>query len=256
MSLRQLLLVCGCGLVLTLIFVFGQDFVKGESEPSQKPNPIPSPTPEIVKKVGNLFSYGLFRFFPDQKIQLIDNYSSQNSFATIISDYNCVNAINGGFYDTNNLPLGWINVQGKQISHRIKSSLVNGFIYEEKSGKIGIEYEWPGNQVGWGLQTGPILISKGHSVDLKLRSDKPARRSVCVVDKFGMSSWVVVHGASSVFDGPELDKLPDLINEIGKMENIEIYNAINLDGGSASAFKNGAKILNEFNSVGSVICVF
>lgn len=106
------------------------------------------------------------------------------------------------------------------------------------------------------MQTGPILISKGHSVDLKLRSDKPARRSVCVVDKFGMSSWVVVHGASSVFDGPELDKLPDLINEIGKMENIEIYNAINLDGGSASAFKNGAKILNEFNSVGSVICVF
>ncbi|KKW11013.1 MAG: hypothetical protein UY49_C0010G0009, partial [Microgenomates group bacterium GW2011_GWC1_49_7] len=67
--------------------------------------------------------------------------------------------------------------------------------------------------------------------------------------------FLTVYKEDSVFEGPLLADLPKVIQKINTEENLGIVDALNLDGGSASAFDNGETSLSELTPVGSLFCV-
>ena len=57
------------------------------------------------------------------------------------------------------------------------------------------------------------------------------------------------------YSGPLLARVPYILEKIAKKEQITIPDAINLDGGSASAFLSPDTHLTELNPVGGYFCI-
>jgi hypothetical protein len=64
-----------------------------------------------------------------------------------------------------------------------------------------------------------------------------------------------VYDPSSSFRGPKLADLPSFVSKLEKDVQVPLADAINLDGGSASTFKNGETYLTELSPVGSLLCI-
>lgn len=207
----------------------------------------------LVEVNGQNFEYAIWKNNPSTNINLVANFTQQASMVDIVLKNNCVAAINGGFYDTKNQPLGWLVENKQTLKKPIKSSLFNGFVYQ--TGKVfGIKRTVPAALASWGIQTGPIVWESGKPLQLKLTSDKFARRIVLAVNNNALVIWMAIYGQNSVFDGPRLANLPKIVALINDQEQLQLDTAVNLDGGSASAFYSPEKKLYEFSSVGSVLC--
>jgi len=156
-------------------------------------------------------------------------------------------AINGGFYDTANKPLGLFRIGETVLAKQIQSNLLNGFLSDD-----GITVAVPTGR--FVLQSGPLLIQRGNPLPLKIQNDEHARRMVAAKTGEGFL-FLTVYKEDSVFEGPLLADLPKVIQKINTKENLGIVDAINLDGGSASAFKNAETTLSELTPVGSLFCI-
>jgi len=67
--------------------------------------------------------------------------------------------------------------------------------------------------------------------------------------------FMVIYDPKSVFLGPELVDLPQIVSLVSAENDLNIADAINLDGGSASAFKSRDFSLSEISPVGSFFCL-
>lgn len=197
--------------------------------------PVPTPTPAISDG-----SYA-YQLFTASHITLLPNYTEKQTSDELGSS--CTAYINGGFYDTSNAPLGLVRIGDTVISKQIQSRLLNGFVSDE-----GINVQ-AGN---FSIQTGPQLIESGKPLSLKIQNDEHARRMVAA--EADTLIFLAIYNADSVFDGPLLADLPIILDEINNKENLGIVQAVNLDGGSASAFYNGTVRLSELTPVGSLLC--
>ncbi len=90
---------------------------------------------------------------------------------------------------------------------------------------------------------------------LVIQHDEPARRTIAAKTRDNTYVFLTVYDENSVFGGPLLSDLPSAVEEISNREEFRIADAINLDGGSASAFYNGDANLSELTSVGSIFCI-
>jgi uncharacterized protein YigE (DUF2233 family) len=171
-----------------------------------------------------------------------------------MSENNCVSAVNGGFYDKQNRPLGYFQSNGKTFTPKIDSDLLNGFLWENASGSAVISRELPNTTVIFALQTGPMLMFDEKTLLLSINNDSRARRMVAGKNMYNQLVFFTVYNGDSVYDGPLLTDLPSVIQAIGTKENLNIAEAINLDGGSASAFYSGDTRLSELTPVGSLVC--
>lgn len=177
-----------------------------------------------------------------ENLTLIPNYTQKKAVKDLVAENNCKAGINGGFYDENNLPLGWLFWGGNLVQKPRNSDLFNGSVWQDMKGKINIGYADVPKDVTWGFQTGPRLIEQGKKVSLNLESDKAARRSVLGVSTEGKVSLVSV---PDIYLGELADKIASL----------NFWEAINLDGGRASAFWDGSNLVPELEPVGSFICL-
>lgn len=193
----------------------------------------------IIGSKDNLKSYYVYKTNFD-KLALIANFTEKTSSKILSDDNNCVAGINGGFYGTDNKPVGWF-VNDKFVQKAKNSQLFNGFVSNK-----GTSSEKPENAV-WGFQTGPMILVKNKPIDLSLINDKPARRSVLA----GNSKQVMLINVDPI----DLVDLPQKIEEISKKEKLNIETAINLDGGAASAFISPEISISETDPVGSWLCV-
>src|SRR5258706_8251551 len=73
------------------------------------------------------FNYSLFSVTNISSVTLIPNFSKKESSTTIMEKNNCKQAINGGFYDKHNNPLGLFISDSQKIGQQIPSTLLNGF---------------------------------------------------------------------------------------------------------------------------------
>lgn len=167
--------------------------------------------------------------------------------------HSCQSGINGGFYDTDGQPLG-LFVAGQIASKAIRSSLLNGF-FTINAGTPSISQTPPEGNVRLGLQTGPRLLEDGSALPLRILRDERARRMVAAISSVNDVVFIALFSPDSVFDGPLLGDTPAIIRAISQQENINLVQAINLDGGSASAFYNQTVSLEELTPVGSMFCV-
>jgi hypothetical protein len=251
--------------LIFILFIFctatGIYFLISQNETVLTPlaiNP-PTPTPTPLKQTQTItwnaheFAYGYFIVSDHPRIRLIPNFVTPAGTETLVGDNACTHAINTGFYSKNNDPIGlWKNESGF-LGTAETNALLNGF-YSIYDNEPTISYDAP-PQSRIAFQTGPILMHDGESVKLAIKNDEPARRMVGGIAENGSSVFLTVYDPLSPLRGPYLNDLPAIVRLIAKQTGIGFISAINLDGGSASAFYSDGKGVWELNPVGSLLCV-
>ena len=209
------------------------------------------PDGEATKQIEK-YGYAISADIDAKSLRLIPNYEQKLPTKEIVEANNCQQGINGGFYDTENKPLGLLTVKGVDISRRKTSSLFNGFVNLD-SENLTID-ESPASGAGFVMQSGPILVKDGQPTMLSMARDKPARRMVLGNTKNGKVFFLSVFDNNIENLGPYLQELPPLVAQIAQKENLELGSAINMDGGQASAFYAAEMTIVETEPVGSFWC--
>ena len=233
-------------LITFLIAVAAITFTR-RSTPGPTITPTPTPSPPQTK------GYAFIVTDP-RNVSLIPNFSEKKTSEQLWSENDCSSGISGGFYDTDNRPLGLFIANGETLRKISNSTLINGFFGIGEDGRPFISRQAPSTS-RMALQTGPRLYANGQPLPLAIRNDEHARRMVAAVTSDQNIIFITFYQPESVFDGPRLEELPTRISDINKKELLNITDAINLDGGSASSFIGSNVTLNELTPIGSFFCI-
>jgi len=193
---------------------------------------------------------------PDSdRIVLYPNYQEKLTAQMAEGRYGCSSIVSGGFYSPENKPLGLVIAQNSKIADFRNSDLFNA-IYSINDFKTPrITRDIPQDELRLALQAGPLLIENGIFQQLKLIRDEQARRLIVATTGDNQTIFIVFYNPDSVYVGPSLVDLPDLLKQFEEDKNIKIADAMNLDGGTASVFNNGDINLPEATLSGSFFCI-
>lgn len=266
MSKRSLMFI----IVLSAITLTGYSLITQRSQekkilssiaPSTTPTPVRLPNGKIIDLQFNnqslrILSVGIPA---TASMILIPNFSEKLFGENIAKDNNCDVAINGGFYKGDHTPLGLFMTQGNTIRKAVKSSVANGFFWQEKLGARHTSPQAPVNleNLNFILQSGPYF--KVRNRILNLINDGRARRSLIGEDANNNLYFISVITKQNSYSGPYLADLPVIFSLSQVQEELPLTTILNLDGGGASFFysrdNEGEFILSALSPVGSVICV-
>lgn len=213
--------------------------------------PSPSASPDLAQ-FGD-YRYAWVKLDNLANLKLLPNHDAQASSEDLAKTYHCQVLVNGNFYDENDRPLGWLVSQGETLSKAIISSLFNGFLSLSPS-NVTISLSVPQGSVNFGLQSGPLLILDSKPQLLKINNDQPRRRVIVALNNQSELIFLVLTGTDSLYSGPLLADTPKLVLALGQALNQNLVTALNLDGGSASAFHTDTIHLNEYAYIGSFFC--
>lgn len=208
--------------------------------------PSPSPQLESISFNQQIYSYAYIMIEDLSRIHLLANYSEKLPSQDLMKRYGCQILVNGNFYDKSDRPLGWLVSNGQVLSQPIKSALFNGFLSISDS-IAEINYVLRTDPVDIGLQSGPLLILDSKPLLLKINQDEPRRRIVAAIN---INQQLMFLAVNSVL----LADTPAVISAIGRQVSQPVLAAINLDGGSASAFITPQFQLKEYSYIGSFFC--
>ena len=254
----RLLLVSSITLgVALLFFIFGKPQTTHQVPlPSDSPTVTPSPTPlqqsMDIQNGGKTYRIAWLKLNDLSKLTLIPNFTEKRTAQSFIESNECETVVNGGFYTKDNQPTGLFVTEGKTIRGNIPNTLLNGYIVIDKNNNAMILMSPPDELVRIALQTGPILIRGGKMATLAIRDDEFARRVVVGISQKGAVIFLTVYDPENIWSGPKLADTPDVLSSI--IESLQLTDAVNLDGGSASAFIRSDLSLQELTSVGSFFC--
>src|SRR3989344_4783806 len=127
------------------------------------------------------------------------------------------------------------------------------FTYFTISDLSTITFNRPENLPRAAVQSGPMLMFEGTPLSLRLANDELRRRVIALLVNDELIFMTVV-GQDSELSGPYLSDLPGLVEAIAGKNGWQVSQAINLDGGTASAFYTDKVYLEELNPVGSIFC--
>ena len=189
------------------------------------------------------------------KLNLIPNFEKKLTSEQALEDYDCKNLVNGGFYSKEELPIGLFFSDGDQMQRFGINAVLNGVFYIKTDGEVGISREIRDADYKLALQSGPILLKDGQKQSLDLANDKKARRVVVGTTNEEKIVFLIVYDNESMFVGPYLSELPDVVDEFNNQTDLGIVNALNLDGGAASVFYSDSVKMSEISLVGSFFCI-
>ena len=238
-------------------------------EPLLSPEPTPATSPssgpnKVMEKMtavtiaDTTYRYTWNVITEPKNLILYPNFDQKMGSSQLIIEKHCQLLVNGGFYTEGGQPIGWFVTEGKEQSPRLINRLLNGQFWIGKSGNnfIGInDKDLVGDDIYSGLQTGPLLMKDNQLLELLIKNDKPRRRMVATRSSAGELILLAITSDSSFFEGPLLQTLPAVIEAIGTKENTKINAAVNLDGGSASAFYSDKIHIKEATWIGSYFCL-
>jgi exopolysaccharide biosynthesis protein len=194
-----------------------------------------------------------------ENLSLRSNLSDQLSAKEAKDKYECTRIISGGFYSDSETQgkdgkhIGLFVTEGETLSPYKGNSLFNGFLHIENESAT-ISSNVPSNS-DIALQTGPLLMTSGNPRKLSLVRDEKARRMVAATTSDNKLLFMTFFESSSYVSGPKLAELPELVKKLGEEEQLEIIDAINLDGGAHSAFITDEVTLTDIQTPGSYFCV-
>jgi exopolysaccharide biosynthesis protein len=224
------------GLLLLLCLVairsaFSQ-WVEGavQSEVSSRPGLIHRYLELEEKSSGQVASVELAIFTGKaMALRVIDNPDGTAELATAAPRAGCLAGVNGGYFDPNFAPIGLRIADGKIVKPAVRARLMTGMVMSTASGVQILrmnEYS-PKRKAIAAVQCGPLLVDGGLPVK-GLNGDRMARRTFVAVagDRaaLGLCSETSLAGVAQILAGIRL-------GDSGK-----ITRALNLDGGSSSAF--------------------
>ena len=246
---------------ILLIFAFAVLYWKYRLPYTQRPiQQKPSPTPESKPLENSLewndrtYIYDYFTVEFGEKLELIPNFTEKMTSSDIADTHTCTKGINGGFYDTNSMPLGGFKSVDGVLKKPVSNRLIDGYIWN-KGANRAITLSEPPDDAQWYLQAGPLLMLNGKTTAISIGNDEYRRRMIAGLTKDKRLLFLTVYNSESVYEGPLLADLPALLSLLNRNAGLNITDALNLDGGSASAFVSKDKVLQEFSPIGSFFCV-
>ena len=164
-------------------------------------------------------------------LRVIDQPAPQRSdLAQVMRQEGCLAGINGGYFDPNLAPLGLLVADRKMIAPLQKARLLTGVLTASSRGvQIVRVREFPRQQkLDAAIQCGPFLVDLGRPVR-GLEETHQARRTFAAVAKpdraaLGFCSEISLADLAKVLATTRL------------ADGFDISRALNLDGGSSSAF--------------------
>lgn len=253
-------------LILVSFFSFLFSFLPLDQKSIGNPiSPVASPGSELKTNInknpvslevnGIKFNAYYYKIENPEKLELYPNFSQKQTAAEIVNQRKCSALFNGSFYDKDNSPIGLFVSQSKKSSPATFNSLLNGFLMVNSDDSLTITDLAPLNMTRWVLQSGPLLFKDGRALPLRINDDENARRIVSAITKDNKLIFITFYDPENNLQGPYLAYLPQYLNEFALTTGIKIEEAINLDGGGASAFYANNFFLPEFNSIGSYFCL-
>jgi Phosphodiester glycosidase len=160
------------------------------------------------------------------KLRVIDNHDSTN-LEPVVQSSGCLAAVNGGYFDPSFAPLGLRIIDGKTTSRLTRGRLLTGVIASGSVTEIFRVGEFSSRRK-WNaaVECGPFLVDLGRPVR-GLESTREARRTF-------VASGSNDRAALGYCPSATLAELAQILT--GRIGDFKIQRALNLDGGSSSAF--------------------
>ena len=163
-------------------------------------------------------------------LRVIDNPTGEDNLATVMRRESCLAGVNGGYFDLDDKPVGLLISDGKVVAPLRKARLLSG-VMVVSDGRIQLlrvaEYSAKRTATA-ALQCGPFLVDRGRPVP-GLNSTRPARRTFIVTSGFDRAAIGLCSDAT-------LAALGKILATPGIAPDLKVQRALNLDGGSSSAF--------------------
>lgn len=189
------------------------------------------------------------------RVKLIANYSQKQVSRDVFEAHKCDVLTNAGFYLADNSPVGLVVIEGDILSPFRKNDLFNSVMY---FGESGAKISKDGTLKGFAhaMQSGPALVVNGKNVVLTLNNDKLARRSFVGITKNGDIVLGMITDSINLFLGPLLADMPRMMALLNDTYKLDLVDAINLDGGSASVYVTSNLSIAEIAPVGAFFCAW
>lgn len=162
-------------------------------------------------------------------LRVIDNPSGEDDLAAVMRRENCLAGVNGGYFDPENNPVGLLISDGNVVAPLRKARLLSGVMIVSNA-RIQLlrvaEYSTKSKATA-ALQCGPFLVDRGQPVP-GLNDSRPARRTFIVTGSD--------RAAIGFCSGVTLAQLGKILATPGITPGLKVQRALNLDGGSSSAF--------------------
>ena len=162
-------------------------------------------------------------------LRIIDNPDRQ-SLGAIMKEEKCVCGVNGGYFDTAFKPIGLRVDDRRTLSPLRRARLITGILLQSNRGiDVMRVSEFSGtNKIGSAVQAGPFLVEATKSIR-GLNDSQQARRTFAAI---ATDDRAVLGVCSNV----SLAQLANILATVPVAGNCKIRRAMNLDGGSSSAF--------------------
>lgn len=187
-------------------------------------------------------------------LRVIDQPSTPRAdLASVMTRIGALAGVNGGYFDPEDAPVGLLMSEGRVLAPLRKAKLLTGVLWTTQNQVEIVRATRFTNskKVKSAVQCGPLLIERGVPVP-GLNDTRPARRTFAAVD--GDSHALI--GVSSGVTLGQMSRILSVPNLAGKMK---INRALNLDGGSSTAFwfsgKGGAFSISESKTVRDFVAV-
>ena len=154
----------------------------------------------------------------------------RRDLAEVMTGSGALAGVNGGYFDPQGAPVGLLVSGGRVLSPLRKAKLLSG-VLSARGNQIEIvraTHFRMGSKVQAAVQCGPLLVEDATPV-AGLNATRPARRTFAALDGKGR----VALGVSSALSLAQLARILSVTDAAGEMK---IVRALNLDGGSSSAF--------------------
>jgi len=165
------------------------------------------------------------------RLRVIDNANGEASLSDAMPRINALAGVNGGYFDPNFAPIGLRIIDGKIIRPLIHARLLTGVLVASAD-SIQIfrvaEYSKSGRSPFSAVQCGPLLVDGGRPVR-GLDATRMARRTFAAVA-------TADHAALGFCSEVSLSGMAQILGTAPLADDFKINRALNLDGGSSSAF--------------------
>ncbi len=228
--------------------------ILGTFSESQSYSPTPKPASGLsLDYKGREIGINWFEVEPS-KLVLIPNFTKRLTAKEAKEANGCKSLVNAGFYSKDISPIGlFINDDGQMQSWQA-NRLFNGVLSINHLDVPRITSSQPRDILRIGLQSGPVLIENAQPRTIAFGNSLMDRRVIAFTTGENRLYFAVFYLKDLNFSGPILSDMPDLLMDFEEKAGVEIADAINLDGGTASSFYSSDVSLSEINFSGSFFC--
>jgi exopolysaccharide biosynthesis protein len=163
-------------------------------------------------------------------LRVLQNEGGADGLGEMMRHEKCLAGVNGGYFDENFAPLGLRIVNGQMLAPLRRARLITGVLAASPRGVQIVRPREFSRRAGVtaAIQCGPFLVDRGQPIS-GLNNSHLARRTFAATTS---SSRALV----GVCSGVSLAELSKILATTSLAEDLKIERALNLDGGSSSAF--------------------